>query len=272
MWIHNLDPILFSLGPVSIRWYGLAYLFGALFGLWWLLFLQRKGELPDFSSDDCWDLVLYLLVGILAGSRLFMIFWQPSVYFGDPLEIFRVWHGGMSFHGGLFGIIVAGLLFARKKKGANFFVLADVAAFPMLLALGVGRLANFVNGELVGRIFDGPWCVVFPSYDESCRHPWAVYAALRRFVFAFGLFGLSYFQYFRNFGFKPGFIFWNFVFWDGLGRFVLDFWRVDPLTLGLTLGQWFSLVMVVIGGWFLLLRHKEDWKKLINGFFKTKTS
>ena len=254
MYTHNLDPVLVSLfGVVDIRWYSLAYLFGAVFSLWWMLFLKKKGEFEGLSSDDIWDLVLYLLIGVLVGSRLFMVFWNPSVYLFRPWELLFVWKGGMSFHGGLVGIIVAGLVYCRLKK-VSFYSLADAMSFPTIIALALGRVANFINGELVGRVFDGFGCVVFPEVDSNCRHPWAIYAAIQRFLVGGWLFGLSYYRYFRG-RFAPGFLFWNFVFFDGLGRFVLDFYRLEDLYIGLSLGQWFSLIMVLVAGYFLMFRY-----------------
>ncbi len=265
MYTHNLDPVLVSLFGFDIRWYGLAYLFGALFSLWWMLFLKRSGEFEGLSSDDIWDLILYLLIGVLIGARVFMVFWNPSVYLFNPLELLYVWKGGMSFHGGLVGIIVAGLLFCRVKK-VSFYSLADAMSFPTIVALGLGRVANFINGELVGRVFDGAFCVVFPDFDSSCRHPWAVYAAGQRFLVAGWLGVLSYFGYLRSKGlFGSGFLFWNFVFFDGLGRFLLDFYRLEELIFGLSLGQWFSLVMVLVAGYFLVFKYRGSFKRLKNG-------
>ncbi|MBT4446110.1 prolipoprotein diacylglyceryl transferase [archaeon] len=259
MWIHNLNPVLLSLGPFEIRWYGLAYVFGALFSLWWLLYWQKNGFL-ELSNDDVWDFVFYALVGVLVGARLFMIIWQPGIYLLHPLELLYVWKGGMSFHGGFVGIMIGGWLFCRRKK-VSFLQIADLMSFPSLLALGLGRVANFMNGELAGRLFDGSWCVVFPGYDASeCRHPSTLYAAGKRFLVAGWLYVLSMRQV--TSGFSAGFIFWNFMFFEGLGRFIVDFWRYDELYFALSLGQWMSLIMVLVAGYFLFRQYKDDWKKI----------
>jgi phosphatidylglycerol---prolipoprotein diacylglyceryl transferase len=258
MWIHNLNPVLLSLGPFEVRWYGLAYVFGALFSLWWLLYWQKKGVLK-LSRDEVWDFIFYGLVGVLIGARLFMIIWEPGIYLLHPLELLYVWKGGMSFHGGFVGLIVGGWLFCRRRK-VSFLKMADLMSFPALLALGLGRLANFMNGELVGRVFDGKWCVVFPGYDDSCRHPSTLYAAGKRFMVA----GWLYFLNMKSviLGFKEGFIFWNFVLFEGFGRFMVDFYRYDELYIGLSLGQWMSLMMVVVAAGVLMARYKSEWKKI----------
>ena len=258
MWIHNLNPVLLSLGPFEVRWYGIAYVFGALFSLWWLLYWQKKGFL-ELSSDEVWDFVFYCLVGVLVGARLFMIVWVPGIYLLHPLELLYVWKGGMSFHGGFVGIIVGGWLFCRRRN-ISFLKMADLMSFPALLALGLGRLANFMNAELVGRVFDGPWCVVFPGVDDSCRHPSTLYAASKRFLVAGWLYVLSMKQVAS--GFNTGFIFWNFVLFEGLGRFLVDFFRFDDLYISLSLGQWMSLMMVIVALIVLISKHKSDWKKI----------
>lgn len=253
MWIHNLNPVLLSLGPLEIRWYGLAYVFGFSLSVWWLHFLRKRGQL-SLNKEEIWDLMFYLMLGVIIGSRLFEIFWEPKIYLYHPLELLKFWQGGMSFHGGLTGIIVAGLIYCKKKK-LNFWELADAMSFPTMFALALGRIANFLNGELVGRVWNGKWCVVFPDYDNLCRHPSILYAAAYRFLISIELFWLSL----KN-KFSPGFIFWNFVLLEGIGRFVIDFWREDVLYYSLTLGQWFSLVMIIIAIIFLLKNHKEDLK------------
>ena len=256
MWTHTLDPTLLSFGPLEIRWYGLVYVLGFFFSIFWMNYFRKKGQLK-LSKDEIWDFAFYLMLGVLVGARLFMIFWQPAHYFSNPLNLFKVWEGGMSFHGGLVGIIVAGWLYCRQKK-INFLQMADIMSIPTIFALALGRIANFVNGELIGRVFGGKWCVIFPDYDSFCRHPSTLYAAGKRFF----VFGWVFFLSLRQ-EFKTGFIFWNFVFWDGLGRIMVDFYREDPLYYGFSLGQWFSLVMVIVAGWMFIKYHRKDWKCLL---------
>ncbi len=258
MWIHNLNPVLLSLGPLEIRWYGLVYVFGALFSLWWLLYWQKKGFLK-LTEDEIWDFVFYCLVGLLAGARLFMTIWEPGTYLAHPLELLYVWKGGMSFHGGFVGIVTAGWLYCRKHK-ISFLQMADLLSFPTMLAMALGRVANFFNGELVGRVFEGSWCVVFPGENE-CRHPSTLYAAAKRFLVAGWIYFLTSRQ--MSLSFKAGFIFWNLTLFEGLGRFVVDFFREDILYSGLSLGQWMSSIMVIVALGVLLRNYKSDWKKLI---------
>ena len=258
MWIHNLNPTILDLGPVEIRWYGLVYVFGFLLSVYWLHYQSKKGKI-SLTENDIWDLVFYLMLGVIIGARLFMVFWQPDYYLLKPWNLIRFWEGGMSFHGGFVGIITAAWLYCRKKK-LDFWKIADLISIPGIFALALGRIANFINGELVGRVWNGKWCVIFPDYDQACRHPSILYAAGQRFM----VFGWLLFLSFKaeTKSFKPGFIFWNFVFWEGLGRIAVDFYREDILYYGFSLGQWFSLIMVLSALYIFALKYKEDWKSL----------
>src|SRR3989344_4224135 len=253
MWINTLDPVLVHLGPLEIRWYGLVYVMGFFLAIAWLKYVQKKG-LISLSRDEIWDFVFYMMLGVLIGSRLFMIFWNPEIYLFNPLNLLKIWEGGMSFHGGLVGIVTAAYLYCKKKK-LPFWKLADVMSVPTIFVLSLGRLANFVNGELVGRVWNGRWCVVFPDYGQECRHPNMIYSFFQRLAVFGWLYFLNIWQ-----EFKPGFIFWNLVFWEGIGRFIMDFFREDTLYLGLSLGQWFSVIMVVIAAWMFWRHYKDDWK------------
>lgn len=250
MFIHNINPVMFTMGTLEIRYYGLVYVLGFLL-VYWILRKRSK----TLSHDQIDSLMIYLFVGLLAGARLFeAIFWQSSYYFSNPLKIFYIWEGGMSFHGGFVGIVVAGYLFSKKYK-INFFELADMLSIPAVLGLAVGRIANFINGELPGKIADVNWCVKFPNF-EGCRHPYTLYLALKRFA----VFGLLIFLDKKEY--KPGFIFWNFVLWDGAGRLIFDFYKDEILYFGLAPGQWLSIVMIIVAGFFLWYNYKEDVKKL----------
>lgn len=258
MWIYNLNPTLVHLGPLQIRWYGLVYVFGFVLAIWWLSHARKKQQL-DFTQDEIWDLVLYLMLGVLIGSRLFMIFWNPEIYLFKPWNLLFIWQGGMSFHGGFVGIVTACWMYCRKKK-KDFWRVADALSAPAMLALALGRVANFINGELVGRVWNGKWCVVFPDYGGGCRHPNMIYSAGQRFVVFLWLGWLGIQK-----EFTPGFIFWNFVFWEGMGRIAMDFFREDTLYFGFSLGQWFSVMMVVVAGWMFWKSYISDWKKLLKG-------
>ena len=256
MRINTLNPTLLDVGPLEIRWYGLVYVLGFFLAVWWLFQAQKKGKI-ELSKDDIWDLLFYLMLGVIIGSRLFMIFWNPEIYLFKPWNLLFIWQGGMSFHGGFVGVIVACWYYCKKKK-LDFWKIADIVAVPAIFALALGRIANFINGELVGRVWGGKWCVVFPDYGTECRHPNMIYSAVQRLAVFGGLWFLSVWK-----EFKPGFIFWNFVFWEGLGRFVVDFFREDTLYIELSLGQWFSMVMVVVAGWVLWKKYKEDVRRIL---------
>ncbi|MBI5398251.1 prolipoprotein diacylglyceryl transferase [Candidatus Woesearchaeota archaeon] len=258
MFINNIDPVAFRLGPLEIRYYGIIFAFGFILALLYLEHLRKKGKL-NLRKDDVYDLLLYIIIGVVAGSRLGeVLFWEPSYYFSNPLKIFAVWEGGMSFHGGLIGIIVGAWLFSRRseiKKRISFLGLADAVAVPAAFALALGRLANFINGELVGAKTGLPWCVQFSGYD-GCRHPVQLYGFAGRFMT--GLFVL----YASMKKHAEGFLFVSVVFLFGFGRLVTDFLREDPRLLGLSMGQYLSAVMVLVAAYFLLTHYKEDVKHL----------
>jgi phosphatidylglycerol---prolipoprotein diacylglyceryl transferase len=256
MWMHNLNPTLLHLGPLEIRWYGLVYVLGFLMVGWWLQYAHKQGKI-DLSKQQISDLVFYIILGVLIGARLFMIFWQPQTYLYKPWHLLYIWQGGMSFHGGLVGIIVAAWWWCKKHK-VNFWQIADLMAIPGIFALAIGRIANFINGELWGRAFNGNWCVNFKNTGggDVCRHPSTLYAAGKRFL----VFGWLLWLHYQK-QFKPGFIFWNFVLFEGLGRVIVDFYRENALYYGFSLGQWFSLLMVLTSLW-MLRNYKEDWKRI----------
>ncbi len=259
MWVHSLDPVLFQLGPLEIRWYGLVYVLGFFLAAWWLRNAARRG-LISISQEQVWDLLLYLMVGVLLGARLFMVFWNPEIYLLKPWNLLYIWQGGMSFHGGLAGVVAACWWYCRKKQ-LDFRRIADIIAVPAMLALALGRVANFINGELAGRAWDGRWCVVFPDYGDICRHPNMIYSFFQRMAVFGWLWFLSANAARKEF--RPGFIFWNLIFLEGAGRIVMDFFREDTLYAGFSLGQWFSLFMVLAAGWMFWKQYAEDWKKLI---------
>lgn len=255
MYTHNLNPTILNLGPLEIRWYGLVYVLGFIITIW---ILQKYKSRLIISKDDVWDLLFYLILGVIVGSRIFMILWEPSYYLSNFTNIFKIWQGGMSFHGGFTGAVIAGWMYCKKKQ-IDFWKLADLITLPAIFALALGRVANFINGELVGRTWNGSWCVIFPDYDNACRHPSTIYAAGERFL----IFGwLLFLNFWKEF--KPGFIFWNFVFFEGLGRIIVDFYRENALFLGFSLGQWLSLLMVIIALRVFHTKYKEDCKKFFN--------
>ncbi|MEK6935124.1 MAG: prolipoprotein diacylglyceryl transferase [Nanoarchaeota archaeon] len=249
-----IDPVLFSIGSLEIRYYGLVYVLGFLLILYALNKARKKGVL-EIKEGKEYDLVFYLMLGTILGSRLFHVIGNFSFYLNNPLKMFYLWQGGMAFHGGLIGILIAAYLFS-KKNNINFLRLADVLTIPAIFVLALGRIMNFINQELIGTLTDVPWCFNFRNY-EGCRHPVQLYGAFGRFFLFFFLLKLS-----RKY--KDGFVFWIFVLLMGVGRFFVDFLREDPRLLGLSFGQGFSLVMILIGGYVLFRSYREDLKNLFS--------
>jgi len=244
----EFDPIALQFGPVAIHWYGLMYLVG--FALVYLLGRRRlaRGHTPALNARDLEDLIFYSVLGVVVGGRLgYVLFYKPGYYLTHPLEIFYLWEGGMSFHGGLIGVILVMLLFAHKKS-VSFFTISDFIAPLIPLGLGAGRLGNFINGELWGRPSNVPWAMVFPqSGSDLPRHPSQLYEL--------GLEGIVLFVVLWWFSSKPrptGQVSALFLIGYGTFRFLVEFTREPDNFLGLlaggmSMGQWLSLPMVLIG-------------------------
>jgi phosphatidylglycerol:prolipoprotein diacylglycerol transferase len=254
MFIHNINPTLLTLGPLEIRYYGLVYVITIIICY---LFLKKKTKKTGIKNVD--DFLLYLIVGLLIGARLFeFIFTNPSIIIKQPLEIFKVWHGGMSFFGGLAGAITATIIYC-KKNNKNYWKITDLIIFPVIIGLILGRIANFINAELVGTITNLPWCVMFPGYT-GCRHPYQIYAAISHLV----LFGIIYLIYrIKNSRkIKSGIVFLSFTFFYSLLRLITDFVREEPRFLGLTVWQYISIATMIIS----LIIFIKKYKKLINRY------
>ena len=250
MFVHNFDPVLLNLGPLEIRYYSIPYIVGFLL-VWWILHKQYKQL--KITKDQAGDITFWLTVGVIIGSRLYStLVWYPSYYLSQPWKILYLWEGGMAFHGGVIGIIVAAYYLAKKYK-ISFGKLADILTIPVVFALALGRLANFINGELYGPVTNVPWCVQFPD-AEGCRHPYQIYSALKRFAMVGVLLLLNKKKH------KDGFLFWITLLLFGIGRFLLDFVREDTLYASLSIGQWSSLLLAVIAGYALLKYYKKDLK------------
>lgn len=253
MWVHpQFDPIALRLGPVAIHWYGLMYL--AAFGMF-LYLAGRRVQQPQYaqagwSRRDVDDLLFFGVLGVVLGGRLgYVLFYKPDYYVDHLLEVFAVWKGGMAFHGGLLGVIVAMALFA-KLRGRRFFEVTDLIAPCVPTGLAAGRLGNFINGELWGRFADPslPWAMVFPqSGSPEPRHPSQLYQFLGEGLFLFTLLWL-YTRRPRLTGQVSGL----FLIGYGAQRFVTEFFRQPDDFLGLralqlSQGQWLSLPMIVAG-------------------------
>ena len=249
MLIHpNFDPVVFSVGPVAVRWYGLMYL-AAFAAFWWLGLARIRAGLAPLTRIQFDDLLFGGILGVILGGRLgYVLFYKPAYYLSHPLEIFAIWQGGMSFHGGFLGVLLAMVFFARRHRLAWLGVMDFVA--PLVpLGIAAGRLGNFINGELWGRATDLPWGMVFRGAGTLPRHPSQLYQ--------FALEGLALFALLWWFSAKPrprGQVSALFLIGAGGFRFVAEFARepddfLGLLALGLSMGQWLSVPMIAAGIW-----------------------
>lgn len=259
MFYNNINPVLLSIGPFEIRYYGLFFVIGFVIAYFMLIYLSKRKELK-LTKEDISDYVLYVIIGTILGARFFyVIFYNLPVYLSNPLQIFAIWQGGLSFHGGFIGAILAGILFARKKK-IDFYDIADLTVIPLALGLALGRIGNFTNQELVGRITNVPWAFKFQNI-EGFRHPSQLYESLKNLVIFFTLWNL------KDKKLPKGFLFWSFATMYSFLRFIIEFFREPDPQLGfffnfLTMGQLLSIVMFFIGLFFLYKIHKKD--KIVN--------
>ena len=250
MIINSINPVLITLFGLEIRYYGLAYVIGFLMMYSAFKHISKKGLVEGLNSEGVDDLVLYVMIGVMLGGRLFFVlFYDFADMIGNPVDVFAVWKGGMSFHGGLVGAIFGMWLF-RKKKGVSLVPVVNVTAIVAMFALALGRIANYLNSELVGVKSDMPWCVVFTSYDSACRHPYQIYAFISHML----LFSWLVFVVYRNREdlkeyLMKKWILIHFLIGYAVLRIIVDHWKVDYINFGLKTGQWLSIVMIVVGVW-----------------------
>ncbi|MCK5282321.1 MAG: prolipoprotein diacylglyceryl transferase [Nanoarchaeota archaeon] len=250
MFTNNISPVLFKIGIFEIRYYGIIYALGFIIAYLFLRHYIKKDKLEGIKVKQVDDLILYLLIGTVVGARLFnFVFYNPRVFWFDPIEILRIWEGGLSFHGGVIGAIISMSIFSRKYK-VRFIDIIDALVIPGSLALALGRIANFTNQELYGTLSNLPWCVKFVAVDGLCRHPYQIYAAISHFI----LFGILLFIYARQN--KEGASFWSFILFYGSFRFFTDFFREEIKFYGISMGQFLSLIMVIISLVVLIKRRK----------------
>ncbi len=254
----NIDPVAIHLGVFSIRWYSLAYMAGILLGWWVIARENARKPLANLSKAALDDVVVWAVLGIVLGGRLgYVLFYKPDYYLEKPLEIFYVWEGGMSFHGGLLGIITAFYLFCRKYK-IRFLALTDLLSCAAPIGLFFGRIANFINGELFGRVTDAQVGMIFPNGGEFPRHPSQLYeATLEGFVlFIIMMLLLKKTNARDNAGYLSGIFFILY----GLARIICEYFREPDSFLGFlyagtTMGQLLSLPMIAVGI-YLVFRKK----------------
>ena len=197
MFTHNLDPVIFSLGFISLRWYSLAYVLGILIGWWYgkKLILNKSQLLKEkFNLEHFDDLITYLVISIIIGGRLgYVAFYNIQYYLSNPIDILKIWEGGMSFHGALIGIILGTYIFSIRRKIETLFLL-DIIACVSPIGIFFGRIANFINGELVGKVSSVPWSVIFPSIDLTPRHPSQLYEAALEGMLLFLVLNIIFFK------------------------------------------------------------------------------
>ena len=251
----EIDPVAISIGPLDIRWYGIMYLLGFLAGF---LLLKMRANKPNsgWTTEQVSDLIFYGAMGVILGGRIgYVLFYNFSGFLDDPLSLFQVWKGGMSFHGGLLGVMVAVWLFARNTQ-KHYWDVLDFGAPIVPIGLGLGRIGNFIGGELVGRVTDGPWGMVFPHAGELPRHASQLYQA--------SLEGVALLTILWIFSSKPRpryAVSGLFALFYGIFRFVAEFAREPDAHLGfiafdwLTMGQLLSLPLIALGVLLLYLAY-----------------
>ncbi|MDH4285415.1 MAG: prolipoprotein diacylglyceryl transferase [Gallionellaceae bacterium] len=264
MLIHpQFDPVAIQLGPLAVHWYGLMYLLGFLL----FILLGRKRlqamQRPGWDNKLLDDLLFYGILGVILGGRLGeILFYHPGYYISHPLEVFAVWRGGMSFHGGFLGVLIAMALFARKRK-IQWLPLMDFIAPLVPLGLGAGRIGNFINAELWGRPTNVAWGMVFPNVDNVPRHPSQLYE--------FALEGLALFVMLWLYSARPrpvGAVSGLFLAGYGSFRFMAEFTRNPDdgifglMTFGISMGQWLSVPMVLAGVAMMVWAYRQGVKKI----------
>jgi phosphatidylglycerol---prolipoprotein diacylglyceryl transferase len=255
MFINNFDPIAIEIFSIEIRWYSLAYIMGILFG--WAL--SKKILISNLELRKKFDdFITYLILGIIIGGRLgYVLFYNLNYYSSNLVDVIKVWQGGMSFHGGLIGVIIASIWFA-KKNNQNAFVYLDVVSLAAPIGIFFGRIANFINSELYGIETNIPWAVKFIQVDNLYRHPSQLYEA-----FFEGLILFIILMYLRNKGFikTPGLISGLFLIFYSIFRFIIEFYRVPDEQLGylffdFTMGQIISFVFLLIGSYLVITKYE----------------
>ena len=265
---HGIDPVALDLGFVAVRWYGLAYAAGLLLGWLYIRKLLSSEKLwpqkPPIQPAVSDDLLIWIALGVIIGGRLgFVLFYEPTAYLANPLDIFKVWQGGMAFHGGLLGTILAIYLFARRNK-TSILSIGDLVAAAVPIGIFFGRIANFINGQLFGRVSDVPWAMVFPQGGNFARHPSQLYEAALEGLIIFFL--LRYLIFNRQALAYPGLISGIFLVCYAIGRTIAENFREQdwdhafswgPFTAGIV----YSIPMVIFGAF--LIRNALKNKKAI---------
>jgi phosphatidylglycerol:prolipoprotein diacylglycerol transferase len=254
-----IDPVAIHLGPLAVRWYALAYVVGIVLGTRYAIFLASQNpQGPNKILYD--DFITYAVLGIILGGRIgYVLFYNFDYYFHNPLDALMVWHGGMAFHGGLIGVITAIFVFTRIKK-ISFFAFSDILACATPIGLFFGRIANFINGELYGRVSDAPWAMVFPHGGDLPRHPSQLYHAALEGLCLFLI--MAVLAQNKKLRARTGFLSGAFLSGYALFRGFVEFFREPDMQIGflwggITMGQVLCVPMLLAGLWLMLRRHPE---------------
>jgi len=261
MYIHDLNPVLINFGFFEIRWYSLAYILGILIG-WWIakkiIIFKIKNKIVFFDVNLFDDLITYIIISIILGGRIgYIIFYNPAYYYNNPLDILKIWQGGMSFHGALIGVILGTFIFTKKNKINTFFCL-DIIATVAPVGIFFGRIANFINGELYGKPSNFSWSVVFPKIDMLTRHPSQIYEALLEGIVLFSILIVVIFK--KNI--KIGLCSSLFTILYGFFRIFVEQFREPDAQIGyffnlISMGSILSFIMI-LGGFFIFIKIRNN--------------
>ncbi len=260
MYTHNLDPVLFDFGFLVVRWYSLAYIFGISIG-WWLgkRVILKKFKNLNFNIIEFDNLITYIIISMIIGGRVgYVLFYNLEYYLLNPFDILKIWEGGMSFHGALVGIILGTYWFSKKKNIPTFFLL-DIIAFVAPIGIFFGRIANFINGELVGKTTDVYWGVIFPKIDGNIRHPSQLYEAFLEGAVLFFIMN----SILSKKNYRTGTCSYIFLIFYGVFRIFSEFYREPDLQIGylfdlISMGTMLSILMVLAG--VIIFLKKDDIK------------
>ena len=266
MIVHNFDPVLIDLGLFQIRWYSIAYILGIIIG--WMyatkiikLTTVNKYNFEQIKKSEFDDLIIYLVIGIILGGRLgYVLFYNLEYYSQNLFEIFKLWQGGMSFHGGLLGVIIAIFIFA-KNTNTNFFKFSDIVACVAPIGLFLGRIANFINGELFGKISTLPWAVVFPDAGNVSRHPSQIYEAFLEGIVLFILINIIAVK--KKLLFRTGYTSGIFLILYSIFRIISENFREPDIHIGylfnyISMGTLLSLVTFFFGCIIIFIIKKNE--------------
>ena len=263
--VHNFDPVLIDLGIIKIHWYSLAYVFGILIGWWYgRLIITKKIHRSDQENylKNFDDLISYIIIGVIVGGRLgYVIFYNLTFFLNQPIEIFKLWEGGMSFHGGLIGVILSTYIFSKVKK-LNYKIYFDIICCAAPIGIFLGRIANFINSELYGTPTDKPWGIIFPEIDNLSRHPSQLYEAFLEGIVLFVLINFLFLK--KNFNY--GLISFLFLIFYGIFRIVSEFFREPDKHIGyifdfISLGSLLSVGMMIFAILFVLKINLNEQNK-----------